>query len=183
MSCFLRPPFQPTTPTGQGLPGGFVMLSGPVRTHGCFQSALLAVGAPIPAQSPPQHLSRPSSGAGPRQALTNHHTKTHTHPRDAPSPQRCTKPYTQRHTSRLQAQNQTTHGRMYTAGFMSSQAPGPQRTPQCQSHEHTSRSTATNTRTGPVPSPRGQQGADISWHRVRGLSPHVRPGQVPSPRS
>lgn len=52
-----------------------------------------------------------------------------------------------------------------------------------ESQTHMSRSTAMNTRTGPVPSPRGQQGADISRHRVRGLSPHVRPGQVPSPRS
>lgn len=179
----LRPPFQPATPTGQGLPGGFVMLSGPVRTRlfpvsppGCGGPYPSTVATPAPQQAffwgwaktstdkPSHENTHPPQGRSqPPKMYKTIHTKAHL-------PATGTEPnYTRPEV----------HGRVHELTSTRTT----ENTTVPESRTHMSRSTATNTRTGPVPSPRGQQGADISWHRVRGLSPHVRPGQVPSPRS
>ena len=67
-----------------------------------------------------QHLSRSSSGPGPRYTLTNHHTKTHTHRSDTHTPKRYTKLYTKIYTNQLKVQKHT-HNSMYMAGYTSSQ--------------------------------------------------------------
>lgn len=119
--CFgsLMPPFQPATLTGQG-PFEGLRCSPGQRGHVCSQSDLLAVGSLAKHAPHRQHLSRPSSGPGPRYTLTNHHTKNH----HTPTTVTLTPPkYTQNYilyTNQLKVQKHT-HNSMYMAGYTSSQ--------------------------------------------------------------